>query len=228
MIQLRTVNITKKYYGCGESTVTALRDCNICIKKGENIAITGPSGSGKSTLLHLLGGLDQPTSGKVFIKEKDIYALPDDELTILRRREIGFIFQDYNLLPIFTAEENIAFPLMLDNRKAEKEYLHEILNYVGIYERRKHLPSELSGGQQQRVAIARALVNEPEIILADEPTGNLDRNTGFEIINLLKNLSHKYKQTLIVITHNEDIAAVFDRIINITDGVVSEINQVNR
>lgn len=209
-----------KSYGEGETKVEALKNINLSINKGEFIAIVGASGSGKSTLLHLLGGVDKPTSGRVIINGTNIYSLKENELAIFRRREIGFIFQFYNLIPVLTAEENIEMPVLLDERKIDKEYMNEILGILGLQERRKHLPSQLSGGQQQRVSIGRALANKPSIILADEPTGNLDSKNSKEIIELLKYSVKKYNQTLILITHDLEIAKMANRIITISDGKI--------
>ena len=195
-----------------------LDNVSFSVLKGEFVAIVGASGSGKSTLLHLMGGVDTPTSGKVFIDGKDIYKLSSDNLAIFRRREVGLIYQFYNLIPILTVEENITLPLLLDNRKVDKFELDEMIKLLGLERRRKHLPNELSGGQQQRTSIGRALITKPAIVLADEPTGNLDSKSSDEVVNLLKKLNKEYKQTIIMITHNLDIAAVADRIITIEDG----------
>ena len=216
----------KKVYGKGETEVRALNGVNFSVNKGEFVAIVGASGSGKSTLLHLLGGVDNPTSGKVIINGQDIYSLKKKELAIFRRREVGLIYQFYNLIPVLTAEENILLPANLDNRKIDKEYIDDILGTVGLEARRSHLPNELSGGQQQRVSIARALINRPSIVLADEPTGNLDSKNSKEIIDLLKLSVRKYNQTLIMITHDPSIALQADRVINIEDGMIKS-NEVN-
>ncbi|KKY01486.1 peptide ABC transporter ATP-binding protein [Paraclostridium benzoelyticum] len=216
---LRVENLTKTY-GEGENKVEALKNINLSINKGEFVAIIGASGSGKSTLLHLLGGLDRPTTGKVVIGEKSIYDYNDNELSIFRRRKIGFIFQFFNLIPVLDVEENIELPVILDNEKADKEYLDEIINILNLNERRTHLPSELSGGQQQRVSIGRALINKPSIILADEPTGNLDSKNTRDVIDLLKFTAKKFNQTLILITHDTDIATMADRVITIDDGQI--------
>ena len=207
-----------KVYGKENSKVVALDNVSFSVEKGEFVAIVGASGSGKSTLLHLMGGVDTPTSGKVFIDGKDIYKLSSDNLAIFRRREVGLIYQFYNLIPILTVEENITLPLLLDNRKVDKFELDEMIKLLGLERRRKHLPNELSGGQQQRTSIGRALITKPAIVLADEPTGNLDSKSSDEVVNLLKKLNKEYKQTIIMITHNLDIAAVADRIITIEDG----------
>lgn len=210
-----------KVYGSGEAKVEALKDINLEIEQGEFVAIVGPSGSGKSTLLHLLGGVDKPSSGEVIIKGESIYNLKERELAILRRRKIGFVFQFFNLIPVLTAEENIEMPVLLDGGKIDKEYLDELLKLLGLENRRKHHPSELSGGQQQRVSIGRALANKPEVILADEPTGNLDSKNSKEILELLKYSAKKYKQTLILITHDINIARAADRVITIEDGKIT-------
>lgn len=216
---LRVENLTKTY-GEGENKVEALKNINLSINKGEFVAIIGASGSGKSTLLHLLGGLDRPTTGKVIIDEKSIYDYNDDELSIFRRRKVGFIFQFFNLIPVLDVEENIELPVILDNEKADKKYLDEIINILNLKERRNHLPSELSGGQQQRVSIGRALINKPSIVLADEPTGNLDSKNTRDVIELLKLTARKFNQTLILITHDTDIATMADRVITIEDGEI--------
>lgn len=216
---LKTIELNKTY-GTGETKVEALRKTNISIGEGEFVAVTGPSGSGKSTLLHLLGGLDRPTSGKVMIDGKDIYSLSETELSIFRRRQVGFIFQFYNLIPVLTAEENIKLPLLLDNRKIDNGYIEELMNLLGLEGRRMHLPNQLSGGQQQRVSIGRALACKPSIIFADEPTGNLDRKSGKEVVDLLRLSVRKYHQTLVVITHDLEIASQADRIISLEDGSV--------
>lgn len=216
---LKVDNLTK-VYGKDNNKVVALDHVSFSVEKGEFVAIVGASGSGKSTLLHLMGGVDTPTSGKVFIDGKDIYSLSSDNLAIFRRREIGLIYQFYNLIPILNVEENILLPLELDNRKVDKFELNELLKVLGLQSRRKHLPNELSGGQQQRTSIGRALITKPAIVLADEPTGNLDSKSSDEVVNLLKKMNKEYKQTIIMITHNLDIAAVADRIITIEDGKI--------
>ena len=210
-----------KVYGSGEAKVDALKDINLEIEQGEFVAIVGPSGSGKSTLLHLLGGVDKPSSGEVIIKGESIYKLKEKELSILRRRKIGFVFQFFNLIPVLTAEENIEMPVLLDGNKIDKKYMDELLKLLGLETRRKHHPSELSGGQQQRVSIGRALANKPSVILADEPTGNLDSKNSKEILELLKYSAKKYNQTLILITHDMNIAKAADRIITIEDGKIT-------
>ena len=218
---LKVENLTKKY-GKNENEVIAVNDMSFSVESGEFVAIVGSSGSGKSTLLHLLGGVDKPTSGKVFVNGKDIYSLKDDELAIFRRRDVGLIYQFYNLIPILNVEENITLPCDLDRKDVPKEELDELLKVLGLENRRKHLPNELSGGQQQRVAIGRALINHPAIVLADEPTGNLDSKSSDEIVQLLKTSNKKYNQTIIMITHNPEIAKVADRIIRIEDGKIVE------
>ena len=216
---LKTENLTK-IYGKGENEVVALDKVNISVEEGEFVAIVGASGSGKSTLLHLLGGVDKPTSGTVYVGGKDIYKLSSDNLAIFRRREVGLIYQFYNLIPILTATENVTLPLELDNKIVDKKELEKLLKDLGIYERRNHLPNQLSGGQQQRVSIGRALITHPSIVLADEPTGNLDSKASDEIVELLKKANKEYKQTIIMITHNMEIASVADRIIKIEDGKI--------
>lgn len=216
---LKVDNLTK-VYGKDNNKVVALDHVSFSVEKGEFVAIVGASGSGKSTLLHLMGGVDTPTSGKVFIDGKDIYSLSSDNLAIFRRREVGLIYQFYNLIPILNVEENILLPLELDNRKVDKFELNELLKVLGLQSRRKHLPNELSGGQQQRTSIGRALITKPAIVLADEPTGNLDSKSSDDVVNLLKKMNKEYKQTIIMITHNLDIAAMADRIITIEDGKI--------
>lgn len=213
----------KKVYGKEGNKVEALKGIDLSINKGEFVAIVGASGSGKSTLLHLLGGLDRPTEGKVIIEGEDIYSYKEETLAIFRRRKVGFIFQFFNLMPVLDVEENIALPALLDNDKVDKAYLSEIIKLLGLEDRKNHLPSELSGGQQQRVSIGRALLNKPSIILADEPTGNLDSKNSKEVIELLKFSAKKYNQTLILITHDVNIAASADRVITLVDGdIVSD------
>ena len=207
-----------KIYGKGENQVIALDNVSFSVKKGEFVAIVGASGSGKSTLLHLIGGVDRPTSGKVFIDDNDIYAMNDDKLAIFRRRQVGLIYQFYNLIPILNIEENITLPMELDGRKVDQASLDELLESLGLSARKKHLPNELSGGQQQRTSIGRAMITKPAIILADEPTGNLDSKANDEIVELLKLSNKKYNQTIVMITHNLDIAEAADRIIKIEDG----------
>ncbi|MFE9080804.1 ABC transporter ATP-binding protein [Bacillus mobilis] len=209
-----------KTYGEGDTQVRALKGMDLSINKGEFVTIVGASGSGKSTLLHILGGLDHPTSGNVIIGGENIYHLKDNELSIFRRRNIGFIFQFFNLIPVLNVQENISLPTLLDNEQVDEQYLNEIVQVLGLQERRNHLPSELSGGQQQRVSIGRSLMNKPEIILADEPTGNLDTKNTKEVLTLLKATAKKYNQTVILITHDPSIASNSDRIITVEDGMI--------
>ncbi len=216
----------KKYYGKGENEVRALDDVNLTINEGEFTAIVGTSGSGKSTLLHMLGGLDRPTSGIVEIEGKNIFKFNDEELTIFRRRKIGFIFQNYNLIPILNVYENIILPIELDGNKVDRRYVNSVISVLGIESKIKNYPNNLSGGQQQRVAIARALATRPAIILADEPTGNLDSKTTLDVLGLLKTTSQNFNQTIVMITHNEEIAQMADRTIRIEDGkIVSKVVQ---
>ena len=225
---LRVENLCKTY-GKGKNEVKALDHISFSVNKGEFIAIIGPSGSGKSTLLHILGGVDKPTSGKVFMNDHDVYVQNDEQLAIFRRRQVGLIYQFYNLIPVLNVVENMTLPLKLDGQKVNEERVNELLDLLGIAERRKHLPSQLSGGQQQRVSIGRALINAPALVLADEPTGNLDSKSSQEIISLLKHSNKKYGQTLIVITHDENIALQADRIIRIEDGqIVSDEKSLRR
>lgn len=219
---LRTENLCK-YYGSGENEVRAVQNANIDIQKGEFVAIVGKSGSGKSTLLHMLGGLDTPTSGKVFIRGKDIFSYKEDALAVFRRRKIGFIFQSFNLVSSINVWENIVLPIGLDGRKADEAFVMDIVKTLGLEKKLHNLPNTLSGGQQQRVAIARALASRPDILFADEPTGNLDSRTSDEVIALLKMSVEKYGQTLVMITHDEDIAQIADRILVIEDGKVEEL-----
>lgn len=219
---LRTENLCK-YYGSGENEVRAVQNANIDIQKGEFVAIVGKSGSGKSTLLHMLGGLDTPTSGKVFIRGKDIFSYKEDVLAVFRRRKIGFIFQSFNLVSSINVWENIVLPIGLDGRKADEAFVMDIVKTLGLEKKLHNLPNTLSGGQQQRVAIARALASRPDILFADEPTGNLDSRTSDEVIALLKMSVEKYGQTLVMITHDEDIAQIADRILVIEDGKVEEL-----
>lgn len=218
---LRVEKLTK-IYGKGDTAVTALDHVSFSVEKGEFIAIIGPSGSGKSTLLHMLGGVDRPSSGKVYIDGTDIYQLDESKLAIFRRRQIGLIYQFYNLIPVLNVQENITLPLLLDGRTVEEENLNELITTLGVGDRLEHLPNQLSGGQQQRVSIGRALMNRPAIVLADEPTGNLDSKNSDEIISLLKLYNQKYNQTLIVITHDEKIALQASRIISIEDGKIAK------
>lgn len=220
---LRVENLSK-IYGKGQTQVKALDNVSFKVDKGEFVAIVGASGSGKSTLVHLIGGVDRPTSGKVLIDGKDIYKYNDDKLAIFRRRQVGLIYQFYNLIPILNVEENITLPLSLDNREINKQKLDELIKVLGLESRRKHLPNELSGGQQQRTSIGRAMITNPAIILADEPTGNLDSKASDEIVALLKKSNKDYKQTIVMITHNMEIAKCADRIIKIEDGkIVKEV-----
>lgn len=220
---LKVENLTK-IYGKNSTKVVALDNVSFSVEKGEFVAIVGASGSGKSTLLHLLGGVDRPTSGKVFIDGKDIYDFNDDKLAIFRRRQVGLIYQFYNLIPILNVEENIVLPLSLDNREIDKDKLDNMIKLLGLENRRTHLPNELSGGQQQRTSIGRALITNPTIILADEPTGNLDSKSSDEIVSLLKKSNKELKQTIIMITHNMEIAKIADRVIKIEDGkIVKEV-----
>ena len=214
---LETRNL-RKIYGSGDTEVRALDGVNLSVDSGEFVAIVGTSGSGKSTLLHMLGGLDRPTSGSVIVDGKDIFSLKDEALTIFRRRKIGFVFQSYNLVPVLNARENIVLPIQLDRRQVDEDFLDKIVNTLGLEKKLGSLPSQLSGGQQQRVAIARALAAAPAIILADEPTGNLDSRTSQDVLSLLKVTSQKFAQTIVMITHNEEIAQTADRIIRIEDG----------
>ena len=216
---LKVENLTKKY-GKGSTEVVALDNVSFSVEKGEFVAIVGASGSGKSTLLHLIGGVDRPTSGKVYIDGKDIFTLNDDKLAIFRRRQVGLIYQFYNLIPILNVEENITLPLALDGRTPDKTKLNDMIKLLGLEARKNHLPNELSGGQQQRTSIGRALITNPSIILADEPTGNLDSKSSDEIVALLKKTNKELKQTIIMITHNMEIAACADRIIKIEDGKI--------
>ncbi len=217
---LRATGLTK-VYGIKETEVKALKSTNLSIEKGEFVAIVGPSGSGKSTLLHLLAGLDMPSAGKVFINKQDIYAMNEKELSRFRRRNIGFIFQFFNLIPILSVEENVKLPLLMDRKKVDEEYIDEIIENLGLNNRRKHLPGEISGGQQQRVSIARALATKPSIIFADEPTGNLDSKNSEEVLDLLTLSIKKYNQTLVMITHDPQIAKRADRVITICDGEIT-------
>ena len=224
-MNLLDVNNICKTYGSGETAVHALKKVSFSVPKGEYVAIVGESGSGKSTLLNMIGALDMPTSGKVTIGGKDIFSMNDRKLTVFRRRNIGFIFQAFNLVPELTVEQNIIFPVLLDYQKPDKKYLEELLTVLNLKERRNHLPSQLSGGQQQRVAIGRALITRPSLILADEPTGNLDTQNSSEVITLLKEASRKYEQTIIMITHNRSIAQSADRILQVSDGVLTDLGR---
>ncbi len=221
---LKVENLTKKY-GKGDTEVIALNNVSFTVEKGEFIAIVGSSGSGKSTLLHILGGVDKPTSGKVYVNGKDVYKLNETKLAIFRRQEVGLIYQFYNLIPILNVTENMTLPVLLDNKKPDTKYLDELINILGLSDRVKHLPNELSGGQQQRVSIGRALMNRPALLLADEPTGNLDSKASNEIIELLKLSNEKYQQTVIMITHNHNLALNASRIITLEDGkIISDEN----
>lgn len=219
-MEILRVDQLGKVYGKGSTAVHALQDVSLSVKKGEFVAIVGPSGSGKSTLLHMIGGVDYPSSGKVFVDNTDIYELNETQLAIFRRRQIGLIYQFYNLIPVLTVEENMTLPLLLDGHEVDEKQLNEIVVTLGLGDRLHHLPNELSGGQQQRVSIGRALMNNPALMLADEPTGNLDSKNGTEIIELLKMFNKTYNQTLVVITHDENIALQADRIITIQDGSI--------
>lgn len=214
-------NVTK-VYGENDTRVWGLHDVNLTVKQGEIVSVVGASGSGKSTLLHVMGGVDSPTSGKVVVDGKDITKLNDEQMAVFRRRKIGFVFQAYHLIPVLSVEENITMPILLDHRKPDKAYVEQIMEMLGLQDRRKHLPNQLSGGQQQRTAIARALANQPSLILADEPTGALDSKNGNEVIALLQNSVKKLNQTLVLITHNIDLAREADRIIKIADGEIVE------
>lgn len=220
-MRILETNNLKKVYGNDETAVHALRGINLYVNKGEFLAIVGTSGSGKSTLLNMLGGLDRPSEGEVFVDGKNIFTLKEEELTIFRRRKIGFVFQDYNLVPVLNVKENIVLPVQLDGQQIDQKYLEDILNTLGLDKKRESLPGQLSGGQQQRVAIARALFSKPAIILADEPTGNLDSKTSQDVLSLLKISGQKFWQTIVMITHNEEIAQMADRIIRIEDGRIA-------
>lgn len=224
-MNLLEVKSISKTYGKGEAAVQALKNTTFSVPKGEFVAVVGESGSGKSTLLNMIGALDTPTSGKVLIDGKDIFAMDDDRLTVFRRRNIGFIFQSFNLIPELTVEQNIIFPVLIDYQKPDKRYLEEILAALNLRERRNHLPSQLSGGQQQRVAIGRALITHPALILADEPTGNLDTQNSSEVIAILKEASKKYEQTIIMITHSRSIAQTADRILQVSDGMLTDFGR---
>ena len=221
-MEILKIENLSKIYGKGETAVKALDNVSFTVKKGEFVAVIGPSGSGKSTLLHLLGGVDRPTSGKVFVDNTDVYDLNETQLAIFRRRQIGLIYQFYNLIPVLTVEENITLPILLDGQKVDQNHYSQVVDTLGLEKRMGHLPNQLSGGQQQRVSIGRALINNPAIILADEPTGNLDSENSKEIIDLLKLFNKTYNQTLIMITHDERIALQADRIITIKDGQIAK------
>ena len=224
-MSLLEVKSISKTYGRGEAAVHALRNASFTVPKGEFVAVVGESGSGKTTLLNMIGALDVPTSGKVFIGGQDIFAMKDKKLTIFRRRNIGFIFQSFNLIPELTVEQNIIFPVLLDYQKPDKNYLEELLTVLNLKERRHHLPSQLSGGQQQRVAIGRALITRPALILADEPTGNLDTQNSHEVIALLKEASREYEQTIVMITHSRSTAQAADRVLQVSDGVLTDFGR---
>lgn len=214
-----------KTYGSGEAAVQALKNVTFSVPKGEYVAIVGESGSGKSTLLNMIGALDTPTSGRVLIDGNDTFSMKEKQLTVFRRRNIGFIFQSFNLIPELTVEQNIIFPVLLDYQKPDRRYLEELLSVLNLQKRRNHLPSQLSGGQQQRVAIGRALITRPSLILADEPTGNLDSQNSHDVIALLKETSRKYEQTIVMITHNRSIAQTADRILSVSDGVLTDLGR---
>ena len=224
-MNLLEVKNLSKTYGSGEAAVHALKGVSFRVPKGEYVAVVGESGSGKSTLLNLIGALDTPTSGKVWIDGRDIFSMKERSLTVFRRRNIGFIFQSFNLIPELTVEQNIIFPLLLDYRKPDKKYLEELLSVLNLKERRRHLPGQLSGGQQQRVAIGRALITRPALILADEPTGNLDTQNTSEVVSLLKEASRRYEQTILMITHSRSIAQTADRILQVSDGVLTDVGR---
>ena len=224
-MDLLEVKSLSKTYGSGETAVHALRNVSFSVPKGEFVAIVGESGSGKTTLLNLLGALDTPTTGKVLIDGKDTFAMKEKALTVFRRRNIGFVFQSFNLIPELTVEQNIIFPVLLDGQKPNKRYLEELLTVLNLGQRRRHLPSQLSGGQQQRVAIGRALMTRPALILADEPTGNLDSQNSSEVIALLKAASKRYEQTILMITHNRAIAQTADRVLSVSDGVLTDLGR---
>ncbi|AIQ33117.1 peptide ABC transporter ATP-binding protein [Paenibacillus sp. FSL P4-0081] len=227
-MEILTIENLSKIYGTGESAVKALDDVSFSVHKGEFVAIIGPSGSGKSTLLHMLGGVDRPTGGKVYVQDTDMYTLDETQLAIFRRRQIGLIYQFFNLLPVLTVEENITLPLLLDQQKVDQKQLADLVNTLNLQHRLNHLPNQLSGGQQQRVSIGRAIIGNPAIMLADEPTGNLDSRNSNEIVDLLKMLNKTYHQTLLVITHDERIALQADRIISIEDGRIAKDEVIRR
>ena len=217
-MELMQIQHLSKVYGQGENQVRAVDDISFTVEKGEFLAIIGPSGSGKSTLLHILGGVDRPTSGKVFVDGQDVYAQNEDQLAIFRRRQVGLIYQFYNLIPVLNVVENMTLPVLMDGRQVNQERLEELLDVLGLRGREKHLPNQLSGGQQQRVSIGRALMNAPAVVLADEPTGNLDTRTSQDVLSLMKVTGQKFAQTMVMITHNEEIAQLADRIVRIEDG----------
>ena len=224
-MDLLEVQSVSKTYGSGETSVHALKNVSFSVQKGEYVAIVGESGSGKSTLLNMIGALDTPTSGKVWIDGRDIFAMEEKKLTVFRRRSIGFIFQAFNLIPELTVEQNMIFPVLLDYQKPDKRYLEELLAVLNLKERRNHLPGQLSGGQQQRVAIGRALITRPSLILADEPTGNLDSRNSSEVIALLKKASRRFAQTIVMITHNRSIAQAADRVLQVSDGELTDLGR---
>ena len=224
-MDLLEVQSVSKTYGSGETSVHALKNVSFSVQKGEYVAIVGESGSGRSTLLNMIGALDTPTSGKVWIDGRDIFAMEEKKLTVFRRRNIGFIFQAFNLIPELTVEQNMIFPVLLDYQKPDKRYLEELLAVLNLKERRNHLPGQLSGGQQQRVAIGRALITRPSLILADEPTGNLDSRNSSEVIALLKKASRRFAQTIVMITHNRSIAQTADRVLQVSDGVLTDLGR---
>ena len=224
-MDLLEVQSVSKTYGSGETSVHALKNVSFSVQKGEYVAIVGESGSGKSTLLNMIGALDTPTSGKVWIDGRDIFAMEEKKLTVFRRRNIGFIFQAFNLIPELTVEQNMIFPVLLDYQKPDKRCLEELLAVLNLKERRNHLPGQLSGGQQQRVAIGRALITRPSLILADEPTGNLDSRNSSEVIALLKKASRRFAQTIVMITHNRSIAQTADRVLQVSDGVLTDLGR---
>ncbi|MEN8904593.1 MAG: ABC transporter ATP-binding protein [Clostridiales bacterium] len=224
-MNLLEVKSISKTYGSGETAIHALKDISFSVPKGEFVALVGESGSGKSTLLNMVGALDIPTSGKIFINNKDIFSMKDNNLTVFRRRNIGFIFQSFNLIPELNVEQNIIFPVLLDYQKPDKKYLDELLTVLNLKERCHHLPSQLSGGQQQRVAIGRALITRPLLILADEPTGNLDTQNSSEVITLLKEAARKYQQTIVMITHNRSISQTADRVLRVSDGILTDFGR---
>lgn len=224
-MEILNVQHLSKTYGSGETKVEALRDVSFSLEKGEFAAVIGESGSGKSTLLNCIGGLDTPTDGKVFIDGQDLFAMADEARTIFRRRSIGFIFQSYQLVPELNVEQNIIFPMLLDGRRPKQEDVDEILDVLGLTDRRRHLPRQLSGGQQQRVAIGRALITRPKLILADEPTGNLDSKNSREVVALLTQASRRYQQTILMITHNAALTASVDRVLRVRDGVVTDLGR---
>ena len=224
-MNLLEVKNLSKTYGTGETAVHALKNATFSVSKGEFVAVVGESGSGKSTLLNLIGGLDTPTAGKVFLDGRDLFSMKERNLTVFRRRNIGFVFQSFNLIPDLTVEQNILFPVLLDYQKPDQKYLEQLLNLLHLTERRRHLPSQLSGGQQQRVAIGRALMTRPALILADEPTGNLDSQNSSEVIALLEEASRTYEQTIVMITHSRTIAQTADRILRVSDGVLTDFGR---